>query len=99
MNVYYSDITPDPPKKHKKNPVGQDAFLRSDGSIEYDEDKIVAVQRRWKHAMYAPGGHMYTKVSENFYARQKYNEDHYSDPRPPHCSRSCYETPSPGEVL
>lgn len=93
MNVYQSDITPESPKKRKRNPVGEDVFLQSDGTIRCDEDKIIAVQRLWKHAMYAPGGPMYKKVVENFYARQKYNEDHYSDPRPPYCPRSSHESP------
>lgn len=93
---YRSDFIPNPSKKHKKNATGEDVFLRPDGTIERDEDKIVNLQRRWKHVMYAPGGAMYMKVRENFYARQKYYEDPVRDPCP--CSPCAFSVPSPSEI-
>jgi hypothetical protein len=50
-------------KKRRLNPVGENVFLRADGwSIKKDEDKIVAVQRIWKHEYYKPGGKGFLKA-------------------------------------
>ena len=53
-------------KKHRVNPVGENAYIHIDGSIERDEDKIIAVQRKFKHEYYKPGGKGYQRGLENF---------------------------------
>jgi hypothetical protein len=51
-----------PLKRHKPNPLGENAYLLPDGSIHNDEDSIVFLQRMWKEKAYAPGtGTMYLK--------------------------------------
>jgi len=49
-------------KKRRPNPLGEDVHLKPDGSVERDEDKIVAVQRIWKHEYYKPGGKGFFKA-------------------------------------
>jgi hypothetical protein len=53
-------------KKRRVNPTGQDIHLCPDGSLERDEDKIIAVQRIWKHENYRPQGKWIKKGRENF---------------------------------
>lgn len=54
-------------KKPRLNPVGENVFLHADGwSITKDEDKIVAVQRLWKHEYYRPQGRGFIKTLERF---------------------------------
>jgi len=36
-------------KYQKPNPVGEDAYLKPNGTVEFDEDRIVAAQRIFKH--------------------------------------------------
>ena len=56
-----------PLKRHKPNPLGQNAYLLPDGSIKKDEDLIVFLQRTWKDKAYTPGtGTMYLKTLSNF---------------------------------
>ena len=43
-------------KYQKPNPVGEDVYLRPDGTIVSDESKIVAAQRIFKHNYYKPDG-------------------------------------------
>jgi hypothetical protein len=43
-------------KYRKINPVGEDVYLNPDGTITKDEDKIIAVQRIFKHNYYKSGG-------------------------------------------
>jgi hypothetical protein len=57
-------------KKPRLNPVGENVYLRADGSIERDEDKIIAVQRIWKHEYYKPGGRGFLKAIESYNASQ-----------------------------
>lgn len=40
----------------KPNHVGEDIYLRPDGKIDRDEDKIIKAQRIFKHNWYRPGG-------------------------------------------
>lgn len=61
--------TPPPSKRPKFNPLGQDCHLGSDGSVTRDEDKIIAAQRIWKEAAYAPGGIMYLKTFAHWNSR------------------------------
>jgi hypothetical protein len=58
-------------KKRRLNPTGENVFLRPDGwSITKDEDKIIAVQRIWKHEYYKPDGKGFLKSLEAFKTRQ-----------------------------
>lgn len=56
-------------KKRKLNPVGENVYLLPDGTVEKDEDAIIAVQRQWKERKYSPGGSLYNKVRDRWYAR------------------------------
>jgi len=56
-------------KKPRLNPTGENVFLRADGSIHKDEDKIVAIQRLWKHEYYKPDGKGFLKAFEEFKTR------------------------------
>ena len=59
-------------KKRRPNPTGENVFLAADGwSITKDEDKIVAVQRIWKHEYYKPGGKGFLKSLEAFKTREE----------------------------
>lgn len=40
----------------RANPIGHDAYLKPDGTVEFDEDKIIRAQRIFKHNYYKPGG-------------------------------------------
>jgi hypothetical protein len=46
-------------KKRRLNPIGQHVYLNPDGSVERDEDKIIAAQRIFLHHAYKPNGRMY----------------------------------------
>jgi len=43
-------------KYYKPNPLGQDMYLKPDGTIESDEEKIRKVQRIFKHNYWCPDG-------------------------------------------
>jgi len=43
-------------KKRRLNTIGENVYLKQDGSIERDEDKIIAIQRIFKHNYYKPDG-------------------------------------------
>lgn len=50
-------------KRLRLNPVGEDVYLCGDGvSVVRDEDKIIKVQRLFKHFYYKPGGRGAMKV-------------------------------------
>lgn len=55
-------------KYQKPNPVGEDVYLNPDGTITRDEDKIIKVQRIFKHNYYKPGGPWF-KANQNALAR------------------------------
>lgn len=56
-----------PLKRHKPNPLGENAYLLADGSIKKDEDLIIFLQRTWKDKAYTPGtGCMYLKTLSSF---------------------------------
>ena len=58
-------------KKRRLNPVGENVFLCADGwSITKDEDKIVAIQRIWKHEYYKPDGKGFLKAIKSYNASQ-----------------------------
>jgi hypothetical protein len=48
------------------NPVGEDMYLLTDGTIVSDESKIVKVQRIFKHNYYKPGGKGNRRVLEKY---------------------------------
>jgi len=58
-------------KKRRLNPTGENVFLCADGwSIKKDEDKIIAIQRIWKHEYYKPGGKGFLKAIDSYNASQ-----------------------------
>jgi hypothetical protein len=58
-------------KKRRLNPTGENVFLDADGwSITKDEDKIVAIQRLWKHEYYKPDGKGFLKAIESYNASE-----------------------------
>ena len=58
-------------KKRRLNPTGENVFLQADGwSITKDEDKIIAVQRIWKHEYYKPDGKGFLKAIVSYNASQ-----------------------------
>lgn len=50
----------------KPNPIGENIYLNPDGTITWDEDKIVNVQRIFKHNYYKPGGKGSKKVLKKY---------------------------------
>ena len=58
-------------KKRRLNPTGQNVFLAADGwSITKEEDKIVVIQRIWKHEYYKPNGKGFLKAIVSYNASQ-----------------------------
>jgi hypothetical protein len=53
-------------KKRRLNGTGENIFLRPDGTVEREEDKIIAVQRIWKHEYYKPDGKGFLKGLKSF---------------------------------
>jgi hypothetical protein len=53
-------------KKPRLNPVGENVYLKPDGTIEKDEDKIIAAQRIFKHELYKPGGKYYKSYIKKY---------------------------------
>jgi hypothetical protein len=53
-------------KYRRLNPVGEDVYLRPDGTIVSDESKIVRAQRIFKHNYYKPGGRGHQRVLEKY---------------------------------
>ena len=43
-------------KYQRANPVGEDMYLRPNGTVESDEAKIIRAQQIFKHNYYQPGG-------------------------------------------
>ena len=56
-------------KKRRANPVGEDVYLKPDGTVERDEVKIIAAQRIFKHEYYKPGGKGFFKGLQQFETR------------------------------
>jgi hypothetical protein len=55
-------------KKRRANPIGEDVYLKPDGTVERDEDKIIAAQRIFKHEYYKPDGRAFQKGLKRFEA-------------------------------
>lgn len=53
-------------KYRKPNPVGEDMYLRPDGTIESDEAKIIRAQQIFKHNYYKAGGPWDLKTREKY---------------------------------
>jgi hypothetical protein len=43
-------------KYQKPNPIGEDAHLAPDGTVTFDETKIIKAQRIFLHNYYKPNG-------------------------------------------
>jgi hypothetical protein len=72
VGVQSLPTNPRPKKKRKLNPTGENMYLLSDGTIDKEEDRIVAAQRIWKERAYAPKtGVMYKKVLASFNLEQQ----------------------------
>lgn len=53
-------------KYYKPNPTGEDAYLKPDGTVEFDEDKIIKAQRIFKHNYYRAEGPWDLKTREKY---------------------------------
>lgn len=54
-------------KKRRLNPTGENVYLCPVCKrVDRDEDKIVAIQRIWKHEYYKPGGKGFLKSLEAY---------------------------------
>jgi hypothetical protein len=53
-------------KYQRANPLGEDAYLMPDGTVELDEDKIIKAQRIFKHNYYRAGGPWDIKTREKY---------------------------------
>ena len=53
-------------KRRKLNPPYQNVYLNPDGSVDREEDKIIAAQRIFRDYYYQPGGKGYQKAMESF---------------------------------
>jgi len=48
-------------KRRRLNSIGEACYLRSDGTVTRDEDKIIAAQRIWRERVYSPPGTLFAK--------------------------------------
>jgi len=53
-------------KRQKFNPVGEDIYLRPDGSVVRDEDKIIKIQRIFIDNYYKPDGNGAKKIFSKY---------------------------------
>ena len=58
-------------KYQKPNPTGEDAYLLPDGTVIFDEDKIIRAQQIFKENWYRPGGPGARKVLEKYVSRPR----------------------------
>jgi hypothetical protein len=56
-------------KYQRPNPTGEDVYLLPGGKIERDEDKIILVQRIFKHNYYRAEGPWDLKTREKYVSR------------------------------
>lgn len=65
-DIFASDLENDRYKYRKLNPLGEDMYLRPDGTVEKDIDKIIWFQRWWLNRLYRyPDGIFYKKILIN----------------------------------
>ncbi len=62
-------------KYQKPNPVGEDAYLMPDGTVVFDEHKIVAAQRIFKHNYYKPDGPGARRALEKYTSCRRHNSE------------------------
>jgi len=63
MDFYITDFENCRNKGRRINPLGEDMYLRPDGSIEKDIYKIIFIQRWWLDRLYRYGnGIFYKKI-------------------------------------
>lgn len=63
LDIFHSDFTNDRYKFRRLNPLGEDMYLRPDGTIEKDIDKIIFAQRWWCDRLYRyPDGIFFKKI-------------------------------------
>ena len=66
QDKFTSEFEHDRHKFRKVNPLGEDMYLRPDGTIEKDIDKIIWFQRWWLNRLYRyPDGIFYKKMLIN----------------------------------
>lgn len=53
-------------KYQRANPTGEDAYLMPDGTVVFDEDKIIAAQRIFKQNYYRADGPWDLKTREKY---------------------------------
>ena len=73
MDAFFADNDTDMGKVlkyYKPNPLGQDMYLKPDGTIESDEDKIRKVQRIFKHNYWCPDGPGTRRVMKKYVSWQ-----------------------------
>jgi hypothetical protein len=65
-DYFQTDFENDRHKYRKLNPLGEDMYLRPDGTIEKDIDKIIWFQRWWLNRLYRyPDGIFFKKMLIN----------------------------------
>lgn len=65
-DYFLTDFENDRYKYRKLNPLGEDMYLRPDGTVEKDIDKIIWFQRWWLNRLYRyPDGIFYKKILIN----------------------------------
>jgi hypothetical protein len=63
LDIFHSDFENDRYKFRRLNPLGEDVYLRPDGTVEKDIDKIIFVQRWWCDRLYRhPDGIFFKKI-------------------------------------
>jgi hypothetical protein len=70
--LYYSETDQQLGKVLKcprPNPVGENMYLRPDGTIDSEEAKIVRAQQIFKHNYYKPGGTGAKRALEKYVSR------------------------------
>jgi hypothetical protein len=56
-------------KYQKPNPIGEDAHLAPDGTVTFDETKIIKAQRIFIHNYYKPDGPWAQKTNTKYMSR------------------------------
>ena len=65
-DYFLTDFENDRHKYRRVNPLGEDMYLRPDGTIEKDIDKIIWFQRWWLNRLYRyPDGIFFKKMLIN----------------------------------